>query len=42
VRGSGQNTSDVLLSCAKAVGTSLTEVGMNEGYSNTPCAGILV
>jgi hypothetical protein len=42
VRGSGQNTSDVLLSCVQAVGTGLTEVGMNEGYSNTPCTGILV
>jgi hypothetical protein len=41
VRGSGQNTSDVLLSCAQAV-AGLTQVGMNEGLSTTPCAGILV
>ncbi|HZH04230.1 MAG TPA: DUF1552 domain-containing protein, partial [Myxococcaceae bacterium] len=38
---SGENTSDVLLSCLQAVGTGVTSVGKDGGYSNRPCSGIL-
>ncbi len=34
------NTSDVLLTLLRAVGTGVTEVGAAEGYSNQPCAAI--
>ena len=36
-----ENTSDVLLSCLRAVGTGLTSVGGDTAASSTPCAGIL-
>ncbi len=40
-RGStANNTSDVLLSILRAVGTGVTEVGAAQGYSNRPCAPI--
>ncbi len=39
-RGSGQNTSDVLLTCLQAVGTGLTSVGKDSGFSSTPCTAI--
>ena len=41
LRGSGQNTSDVLLSVLRAVGANVPGVGGGAGYSTTPCAGIL-
>jgi hypothetical protein len=36
-----ENTTNVLLSCAKAVGTGLTSVGGDVGVSSTPCSAIL-
>lgn len=36
----GQNTSDVLLTCLKAVGTGVTSVGGAEGLSTTECAAL--
>ncbi|MGZ3460646.1 MAG: DUF1552 domain-containing protein, partial [Archangium sp.] len=37
---SGENTSNVLLTCLKAVGTGVTSVGSGSGYSETECAAI--
>lgn len=34
------NTSDVLLTVLRAIGTNKTEVGQAQGYSNTPCRPI--
>ena len=34
------NTSNVLLSVMQAAGTDLTEIGADQGYSNTPCRPI--
>jgi hypothetical protein len=34
------NTSDVLLTLHRAMGTGATEVGAEQGYSNRPCAAI--
>jgi hypothetical protein len=36
----GQNTSDVLLTCLQAVGTGVTSVGKESGISSTPCTAI--
>lgn len=41
IRGSGQNVSDVLLSCLQAVGTGVTSVGGDSGLSSTPCAALM-
>jgi hypothetical protein len=38
---SGENTSDVLLACMQAIGTGLTNVGVDEGASSNPCRAIL-
>ena len=35
------NTSDVLLTCLRAVGAQADSVGSEGGFSNTPCAGII-
>ncbi len=41
LKGSGQNASDVLLTCLRAtIGPQVTEVGAKEGFSKTPCKGI--
>jgi hypothetical protein len=37
---SGENNSDILLACLQAVVPEATEVGSQNGYSNTPCAAI--
>jgi hypothetical protein len=37
----GENTSDVLLSCMQAIGTGITSVGLGGGYSSNPCRGIM-
>lgn len=37
---SRENTSNVLLTCLKAVGTGVTSVGGGSGYSTTECAAI--
>lgn len=37
---SGENTSDVLLTCMRAVGTGLTSVGKDSGVSTNPCRAI--
>lgn len=43
---SGENTSDILLACLKAIVPEATEVGATnadgDGYSNTPCAALYV
>jgi hypothetical protein len=41
LRSNGRNTSDILLSCMKALGTGLTEVGKDEGRSTTPVSEML-
>ncbi len=38
---SSQNTSDVLLTCLRAVGANVDSVGGDAGLSNTPCTGII-
>ncbi len=38
---SGENTSNVLLSCLKAVGAGVGSVGSAGGYSSTVCSGIM-
>jgi len=35
------NSSDVLLTCLRAVGVEAESVGSEGGFSNTPCAGII-
>jgi len=37
----GRNTSDILLTCMKALGTGLASVGKDSGYSTTPIAELL-
>jgi hypothetical protein len=37
----GRNTSDVLMTCARALGTGLTSVGKDQGFSNTPITQLL-
>ena len=37
-----ENTSDVLLSVLKTIDPAATEVGADQGYSNTPCKAITV
>ncbi|PTL85545.1 DUF1552 domain-containing protein [Vitiosangium sp. GDMCC 1.1324] len=37
---SNENTSNVLLTCLKAVGTGVTSVGGSEGYSDTECTAL--
>ena len=39
-RNSANNTSDILLSVLQCFDESATEVGADEGYSNTPLASI--
>lgn len=41
LRGSRQNTSDVLLAVLRAVGADVGSVGGGAGLSSTPCAGLL-
>ncbi|MFO0617441.1 MAG: DUF1552 domain-containing protein [Polyangiaceae bacterium] len=38
--GAAENTSDVLLACLQVLDPSATEVGADQGYSNTPCAAL--
>ena len=37
---SGENTTDILLSCLQTLDPSVAEAGSAEGYSNTPCAAL--
>jgi hypothetical protein len=37
---SGENTTDILLSCLQTLDPSVGEAGSAEGYSNTPCAAL--
>ncbi len=37
----GRNTSDILMTCVRAMGAGLNSVGQDEGYSNTPIAELL-
>jgi hypothetical protein len=39
---SGENTSDVLLTCMQAIGTGVTSVGKDESASSSPCRAIMV
>lgn len=36
----GENTSDILLTCLQALAPEVTEVGSEQGYSNTPCQAL--
>lgn len=38
---SGENTTDILLTCMQTIDPSVSEVGSAEGYSNTPCKEIV-
>ncbi|MFT3712564.1 MAG: DUF1552 domain-containing protein [Archangium sp.] len=38
----GRNTSDILLTCLKSLGTGITSVGKDQGLSTTPIAELLV
>lgn len=40
--GTGRNTSDILLTCLKALGTGATSAGMDSGLSTTPISELLV
>lgn len=37
----GENTSDILLTCLRAVGANVDSVGGGSGLSTTPCTGIM-
>jgi hypothetical protein len=38
----GRNTSDILFTCARALGSTLTSVGKDSGLSSTPVSELLV
>lgn len=38
---SGENTSNVLVSCLRAIGSTQTSIGSGAGYSSTPVSGIM-
>jgi hypothetical protein len=39
---SGENTTDILISCLKTLDPSVSEAGSAEGYSSSACGAILV
>jgi hypothetical protein len=39
---SGENTTDILISCLRTLDPSIKELGSEQGYSNKACDAILV
>jgi hypothetical protein len=40
--GTGRNTTDILLTCLRALGTGATSAGLDSGASTTPITELLV